>query len=731
MSTADAEARVRELRQRILAADHAYHVLDQPLLADAEYDRLVRELAALEAEHPSLLTPDSPSQRVGGATSDQFQKVSHREPMLSLGNVTTDEELDEFDARVRKLLGAPPETHIDYVVEPKLDGLAVELVYQDGRFAQGATRGDGATGEDVTANLRTIRAAGGRPGIPPRLRGSPPPRLEVRGEVLLTKADFEALNRDILERNEALAGEGKKPEELRANPRNAAAGSLRQKDWRVTAARPLSFIAYEALGPDHPLLEWRTHWDKLEALAAWGFTVNAENRRCAGIAAVKAERDRLAPARFDLPYDTDGMVVKVDDLDLRLRLGAASKTPRWAVAFKYPPQEEATRVTRIWASVGRTGRLTPVAEVEPVRLGGATVARATLHNEDELRRKDIRVGDWVLIRRAGEVIPEVVKALPERRTGAEVEFRFPAECPACGAHVVREEGEKAWRCTGAACPAQLAGRLRHFAQRRAMDVDGLGEKVAAELVAKGLVKDFADLWALPFETWQTVFSKPRGEAGETGEAGEARARGEAGDAGEAGEAGEEAGGPPVKKKPPVLPETAARNMLEALEAAKAPTLRRFLFALGIPQVGEATAAQLARAFPELPAFLDAGQDALQGVRDVGPEVARQVREWTAEPRNRAVVARLLAAGVRPVAERVEARGPFAGKTVVLTGSLTTISRDDARAEIERRGGKVSGSVSRKTDLVVAGEEAGGKLKKAVELGVKVVDEAAFLALLEA
>jgi DNA ligase (NAD+) len=692
MPTAEASARARELRQQLRAADHAYYVLDRPTLADAEYDRLMRELAALEAAHPALLTPDSPTQRVGGTPSEQFQKVAHREPMLSLGNVTSDEELDEFDARVRKLLGAPAETQIGYVVEPKLDGLAVELVYEAGRFVHGATRGDGTTGEDVTANLRTIGQLGANRGVLPALSGKAPPRLEVRGEVLLQKAHFEAMNRRLL-------AEGEEPF---ANPRNAAAGSLRQLDWRLTATRPLSFIAYEALGPNHPLLGWATHWEKLNALAGWGFEVNAENRRCAGLAAVKAERDRLASGRFAFPYDTDGIVVKVDDLDLRQRLGAASKTPRWAVAFKYPPQEEATRVTRIWASVGRTGRLTPVAEVEPVRLGGALVARATLHNEDELRRKDIRVGDWVLIRRAGEVIPEVVMALVERRTGGETEFRFPAECPVCGAHVVREEGEKAWRCTGASCPAQLAGSIRHFAQRRAMDIDGLGDKVAAELVAQGLVKDFADLWAVPFAAWQSLFSRPRKEPVEAGE----------------------------KKKPPELPEKAAQNMLDALERAKAPTLRRFLFALGIPQVGEATAGQLARAFPAVATFLEASEEALQGVRDVGPEVARQVREWTAEPRNREVVARLLAAGVAPVAERVEARGPFAGKTVVLTGGLKTLSRDDAKAEIERRGGKVSGSVSKKTDLVVAGEEAGSKLKKATELGLQVVDEAGFLALLK-
>jgi DNA ligase (NAD+) len=688
---AAASARARALTERLRAADHAYYVLDNPVLSDAEYDRLMRELLDLEAAHPELVTPDSPTQRVGGAPSERFEKVPHREPMLSLGNVTSDGELEEFDARVRRLLGAPEGEAVGYVVEPKLDGLAVELVYQDGALVRGATRGDGAVGEDVTANLRTVGRLGANRGVLARLEGAAPPRLEVRGEVLLQKAHFEAMNRRLLE-----AGE-----EPFANPRNAAAGSLRQLDWRVTATRPLSFIAYEALGPDHPLLAWGTHWEKLRALAAWGFEVNPENRRCRGLAEVKAERDRLAEARFALPYDTDGIVVKVDDLDLRRRLGAASKTPRWAVAYKYPPQEEATRVTRIWASVGRTGVLTPVAEVEPVRLGGAVVSRATLHNEDELRRKDIREGDWVLIRRAGEVIPEVVKPLPERRTGEEREFRFPTACPVCGAHVVRAEGEKAWRCTGAACPAQLAGRLRHFAQRRAMDIEGLGDRLAEELVRQRLVEDFADLWAVPFATWQRLFSRPRKEAPAEG-----------------------------RRKAAELPEKAAQNMLEALERAKATTLRRFLFGLGIPQVGEATAAQLARAFPEVAGFLDADEAALQVVRDVGPEVARQVREWTSEPRNRRVVERLLAAGVAPRPEAVEARGPFAGKTVVLTGGLARRSRDEAKAEIERRGGKVSGSVSRKTDLVVAGEDAGSKLAKATELGVKVIDEAAFLRLLE-
>ncbi|ACG71967.1 DNA ligase, NAD-dependent [Anaeromyxobacter sp. K] len=686
MKKADAPARARELRDRIRAADHAYYVLDQPLLADAEYDRLMHELQALEADHPELVTADSPTQRVSGAPSERFERVVHREPMLSLGNVQSDDELQEFDARVRRLLGLPDGEPVGYVVEPKLDGLAVELVYRDGAFTSGSTRGDGVNGEDVTANLRVVGGLGANRGVPHALEGRPPPRVEVRGEVLLFKEHFEAMNRQLVRAGEAPF----------ANPRNAAAGTLRQLDWRVTARRPLSFIAYEALLPgDDP---WRTHWEKLEELAAWGFETNAENRRCRGLAEVLAYRDRMAERRFELPYDTDGIVVKVDDLDWRRRLGAASKFPRWAVAFKYPPQEEATRIRRIWASVGRTGVLTPVVDFDPVRLSGAMVARATLHNEDEMRRKDILEGDWVLVRRAGEVIPEVVKPLPERRTGAEQPFRFPAECPVCGARVVREEGEKVYRCTGAACPAQLVGRLCHFAQRRALDIEGLGEKLAAGLVERGQVKDFADLYAVPFEVWQQLFSRPRKEQ----------------DAGAARE----------------LPEKSAQNMVAALERSRKTTLRRFLFALGIPQVGEATAATLARHFGGLARVMDADEEALKGVRDVGPETAAEIRAWTQEPQNRRVVERLLAAGVTPEAEVVEARGPFAGKTVVLTGGLSTMSRDDAKAEIERRGGRVSGSVSRKTDLVVAGEDAGSKLEKARSLGVRIAGEEEFVRLLK-
>jgi DNA ligase (NAD+) len=677
-----AARRIDDLRARIRQADRAYYLLDSPILSDAEYDRLMQELLALEEAHPALATPDSPTRRVSGEPAERFAKVEHREPMLSLGNVVSDEELDEFDARVHRLLDLPADAPVEFVCEPKLDGLAVELVYVAGRFEKGSTRGDGAVGEDVTANLRTIGALGANAGVLPRLHGRSPARLEVRGEVLLQKEHFEAMNR-------LLARQGEAPF---ANPRNAAAGSLRQLDWRVTATRPLSFVAYEALLPGEP--GWPTHWAKLQALAAWGFAVNPENRLCLGMAEVKRWKEEMAERRFALPYDTDGLVVKVNGLDEQRRLGAASKFPRWAVAFKYPPQEETTRVERIWASVGRTGVLTPVAEVTPVRLGGATVSRATLHNEDELRRKDVRIGDVVLVRRAGEVIPEVVKSIPERRTGEEREFVFPAHCPVCGARVVREEGEKVHRCTGAACPAQLVGRLTHFAQRRALDVDGLGEAVAAALVANGHVRDFADLYALPAATWEGM------------------------------EIAETKAGSTVKLG---VPRT--RRIQDALERSRGATLRRLLFGLGIPQVGEATAATLARHFGTLERFLSATEDDLLGVRDVGPETAREIRAWIDEPQNRRVVERLVEAGLRPAPEEAPRGGAFAGKTVVLTGSLEGLSRDEAKAEIERRGGKVSGSVSRKTDLVVVGADAGSKADKARELGVKIVEEAEFRGML--
>ena len=669
----DPRDRVRALREQIRAADHAYYVLDQPLLTDAEYDRSMRELLELEAAHPDLVTPDSPTKRVAGTPSERFAKVAHRVPMLSLGNIQSDGELEEFDARIHRLLGLAADVRVRYVCEPKLDGLAVELTYREGIFVAGSTRGDGVYGEDVTPNLRTLGGMGANRGVPPQLLDTPPSRLEVRGEVLLQKQHFEALNKHMLRLGQ----------EPFANPRNAAAGSLRQLDWRITATRPLSLIAYDALTADAD--PWRTHWEKLAAIAGYGFAINPENRLCEGIDEVRRYRDEMAERRFDLPYDTDGVVVKVDDLDWRRRLGAASKFPRWAVAFKYPPQEEASRVRTIWASVGRTGILTPVVEIDPVRLSGAMISRATLHNEDEMRRKDVRIGDQVLIRRAGEVIPEVVKTLKERRDGNEIEFVFPTSCPVCGARVVREAGEKVYRCTGAACPAQLVGRLRHFAQRRAMDIEGLGDKLCAQLVERGLVQDVADLYTIPFDTWRELER---------------------------------------------MGDKSAQNILDNLERSKQTTLRRFLFALGIPQVGEATAAALARHFGDVQRFLAADEEALTAVRDIGGESAREIRAWAIEPQNGRVIERLLQAGVQPTPEDVAAGGVFAGKTIVLTGGLARMTREEAKAEIERRGGKVAGSVSRKTALVVAGEDAGTKRKKATELGVRVIGEEEFLQLLQ-
>lgn len=659
--------RIDELRAEIREHDHRYYVLDQPTISDAAYDRLYRELVDLEAAHPELVTPDSPTMRVGGAPAEGFAKVVHSRPMLSLANVFDEAELEDFDAGLRRRLdlgeGAPP---IRYACEPKFDGLAVELIYEDGLLVQGATRGDGEVGEDVTANLRTIKT------VPLRLAGDPPRRLEVRGEVVMFKRDFAALNRRQEERGEKVF----------ANPRNAAAGSLRQLDPRITARRPLTFFAYE-VGESSE--RFATHDQKLHRLASLGFRESGEWTVVEGGEAAKGYWARILEKRHDLPYDVDGVVVKVDDEDLRTRLGQVSKSPRWAVAFKFPPEEETTTVESIEVQVGRTGVLTPVAHLAPVRVGGVIVARATLHNEDELRRKDVRVGDRVMVRRAGDVIPEVVRVVTEARTGSESDFHFPKRCPSCDAEVVREEGEAAWRCTNSACPAQLKERIRHFAARPAMDIEGLGDKLVAQLVDRGLVKDFADIYRLDVEGWASLER---------------------------------------------MGEKSARNLADAVERSKRVPLRRFVNALGIRHVGEATAAALARRFPDVRQLFDASLADLESVKDIGGEVAMAIRQFFDREENRQVIEHLLAVGVEPQPEApVATGGVFQGKTVVLTGTLSRYSRDEAKAEIERRGGKVSGSVSKKTDLVVAGEEAGSKLKKAQELGVQVVDEEGFVAML--
>jgi DNA ligase (NAD+) len=655
--------RAVELRKLLREASHRYYVLDAPTLSDAEYDRLFVELSRLEDEYPDLIVPDSPTQRVGASPSERFAKVTHKRQMLSLGNIFDDGELLEFDERVRKLVG----DEVRYVVEPKLDGLAVALLYEGGRFVRGATRGDGTVGEDVTANLRTLKT------VPLTLQGAPE-RFEARGEVFIPKRDFARLN----EQREA-AGEP-----TFVNPRNSAAGSLRQLDPRETAKRPLAIFFYEV--GESSGTAWPTHWEKLAALRAMGLRTNPENRLCGPLAEVRAAQAALLEKRHALAYEIDGAVVKVDSEDQRARLGQVSRTPRWAVAYKFPAEEEATTVEDIQVSVGRTGALTPVAFLKPVHVGGVTVARATLHNEDELRRKDVRVGDRVFLRRAGDVIPEIVRVIAEDRPPSGLpEFQMPRRCPVCGAEVRREEGEAVTRCTNLSCSAQLVGRLRHFTSRGAMDIAGLGEETCARLVQTRLVTTPADLYALTREQWLSLSR---------------------------------------------MGEKSADNLLAALAQSKTTSLRRFIYALGIRMVGEATARALALAFPSMDRLLAASFEDLQRVRDVGPEVARHLYDFLQQPENRAAIGRLLAAGIDPAPEQVLAEGPFAGKTVVLTGSLATFSREEAKAEIERRGGRVAASVSRKTDLVVAGADAGSKLKKAAELGIRLLDETAFRALLE-
>jgi DNA ligase (NAD+) len=658
-------ARAEELRAQLRDASHRYYVLDAPTLSDAEYDRLFRELEQLEADHPDLITPDSPTRRVGAAPTEKFAKVTHRRQMMSLANAMTEEEFLEFDARVHRLLGGDP---VRYVVEPKLDGLAVTLTYENGRFTQGATRGDGLTGEDVTANLKTIKM------VPLQLAGRPPALFEVRGEVFINKRDFVRMNE---EREKA-------GEPTFVNPRNCAAGSLRQLDPRITAQRPLSIFFYEV--GDTPGLTFATHWEKLAMVRELGLRTNPQNELCETLEAVKDKYRRMLAMRHELPYEIDGSVIKVDFEDQRRRLGAVSRTPRWAIAYKFPAEEEATTVEDIFVSVGRTGALTPVAALRPVHVGGVTVSRATLHNEDELRRKDVRVGDRVFLRRAGDVIPEIVRVIVESRSPYSRPWEMPKQCPACGTAVIREEGEAITRCPNPVCPAKTVSRLRHFASRLAMDIEGLGVETSTQLTESGLVKTPADLYSL---TYEQLVGLDR------------------------------------------FADLSARNLLAAIETSKRRPLRHVIHALGIRMVGEATAVALARRFGSLETLMDASVEELRSIRDVGPEVARHIHDFLALPDQREVIRQLLAAGVRPEPEQVVATaGPFAGKTVVLTGTLTQYSREQAKAEIERRGGRVSGSVSRKTDLVVAGEDSGSKLKKAQELGVRVVDENGFRELLE-
>ncbi len=662
---ADYEALKRSLHEH----NHRYYVLDAPTIPDAEYDRLMQQLLQMEQQHPDWVTADSPSQRVGSAPLSQFATVQHEVPMLSLDNAFSDDDLAAFDQRVRDRLKSTDT--IDYCCEPKLDGLAVSLLYRDGVLQRGATRGDGSNGEDITANLRTIGA------IPLQLSGSGfPPLLEVRGEVFMPKAGFEALNR------RAQAG----GEKTFVNPRNAAAGSLRQLDSRITAQRPLSFFVYGiglVDGGDLP----GEHAAVLQQLGQWGLPVNPEMAVVSGLAQCQHYYEALAAKRDSLPYDIDGIVYKVNDLALQKTLGFVARAPRWAIARKFPAQEELTQVLDVEFQVGRTGAVTPVARLAPVFVGGVTVSNATLHNMDEIKRLDLRIGDTVIIRRAGDVIPQVAQVVLERRPADARTVQLPQHCPVCQSPVERSAGEAVARCSGGlVCAAQRKETIKHFAQRRAMDIDGLGDKLVDQLVEQGLVHSPADLYGLTLE--QLAALERMGEK-------------------------------------------SAAKLLAAIDRSRSTTLARFLYALGIREVGEATAQSLASHFAALDALAVADEVRLQQVPDIGPVVAHYVAEFFADARNRAVIAALQAAGVHwPALQAVPADTlPLAGKTFVLTGTLASLDRNTAKDHLQALGAKVAGSVSAKTDAVIAGAEAGSKLAKAEALGVPVWDEQRLLALL--
>jgi DNA ligase (NAD+) len=665
----DAGARIDELRETIHDHNYRYYVLDDPIVSDAEYDRLLRELEALESEHPELITDDSPTQRVGARPAEGFETVAHRIPMLSLGNAFSEAEVSEFDRRLREQLDIE---RIVYSAEPKLDGVAIALRYEKRRLNLAATRGDGRSGEDVTTNVRTIRA------VPLKLRGENVPEvLEVRGEIFMTRSGFAELNKRLAD-----AGE-----KTFVNPRNAASGSLRQLDSNVTARRPLNFFCYQAATTEG--LPSR-HSEILAKLRDMGLPVSPEAKTVKGLKGLLEYYEMAGQRRDQLDYDIDGVVYKVDDLDQQQELGFVSRAPRWAIAHKFPAQEEVTRLLGIEVQVGRTGALTPVARLEPVFVGGVTVTNATLHNIDEIRRKDVREGDYVVVRRAGDVIPEIVRSIPERREGELEEWRMPERCPECDSAVEQVEGEAVARCTGGlVCPAQRKRALEHFAGRAAMDIDGLGEKVIAQLVDNDLVHSPADLYHLDAETL----------------AGMDR-----------------------------MGEKSARNLLQALENSKRVALGRLLFALGIREVGEVTARALARHFGTLDALAAASVEALEAVRDVGPVVARHVHAFFSEAHNRGVIEALLDAGVSYEPEEAAADAgalPLDGCTYVLTGSLSTMTRSQAKKRLEALGARVTGSVSKNTTAVVAGDSPGSKLDKARELGVEVLDEPGLEKLFEA
>ena len=661
----DVISRAGELRDTITEHNYQYYVLDDPRVPDAEYDRLFRELQGLEAQYPDIVTPDTPTRRVGASVETTFEEVVHRIPMLSLDNAFSDEELRDFDRRVRDRLKT--EEDIEYVCEPKLDGLAVSLHYESGVLTRAATRGDGYTGEDITANIRTI------PSVPLRLRGDNIPELvEVRGEVYMPREGFETLNKRLAD----------KGEKTFVNPRNAAAGSLRQKKPTVTARRPLELCAYSVALEDESRLP-ATHWEGLQQVGAWGFRINPEMRRATGAEDCLQAYNELMDKRASLPYEIDGIVFKVNSLALQRQLGFVSRAPRWAIAQKFPAQEELTVIEDVEFQVGRTGAITPVARLKPVFVGGVTVSNATLHNMDEIQRLGVRIGDTVFVRRAGDVIPQVVKVVAERRPDNTREVQLPDACPVCQSDIVQIEGEVVARCSGGLfCPAQRKEAIRHYASRKALDIEGLGDKWIDILVDRELVTTVADLYLLK-------------KADLTG----------------------------LER----MGDKSAGNLIDAIDRSRHPVLWKFLYALGIREVGEATAKALASHFGTLEAIGEADEDALQSVSDVGPIVAGHIRSFFDQTHNQETIQALKDAGVQWQTEEITAsEKPLKGETWVLTGSLSDMTRDDAKAKLESLGAKVAGSVSGKTSCVVAGEAAGSKLTKAENLGVPVMDESAFV-----
>lgn len=659
MDLQTAEKKVKELQTLLNQYNYEYHVLDQPSVPDSEYDRLLKELIEIESQYPELKTTDSPTQRVGGEILDMFEKVQHQSQMLSLGNAFNEQDLRDFDRRVRQSAGE----NVSYVCELKIDGLAVSLRYEEGLFVLGATRGDGSTGENITANLRTIRS------IPLRLNKNL--SMEVRGEAFMPKRSFEALNRLKAE----------KGEEAFANPRNAAAGSLRQLDPRIAASRNLDVFLYGVSDTGETGVE--SHSEALDLLDTLGFKTNKERKKCKSIEEVLEYIEKWTIERPNLVYDIDGIVIKVDSLEQQEQLGTTAKSPRWAIAYKFPAEEVVTTLKSIELSVGRTGVITPTAILEPVRVAGTTVQRASLHNEDLIREKDIKIGDQVVIKKAGDIIPEVVNVLAERRTGEEVEFHMPTHCPECESELVRLDGEVALRCINPKCPAQIREGLIHFVSRNAMNIDGLGEKVISQLFAENLIQDVADLYKLTYE--QLIGLERMGEK-------------------------------------------SANNLLEAIEISKANSLEKLLFGLGIRHVGAKAAKTLAQQFGEMDELIKADYEQLTAINEIGEKMADSIVSYFELDEVKALIDELKAAGVnmkytgpKPVSID-QSESIFAGKTVVLTGKLEKLKRNEAKDKIEALGGNVSGSVSKKTDIVIAGEEAGSKLAKAQELGIEVWDE---------